>query len=129
MPTYATDLPTLGEKVKDIVREQRAVKPKMQLKARASKGTRPLEKLTAAERRLTRASGSKAIARVLGTKLGARLLPALAIAMTAREVGQAAKEGIEAGVAYRDLERTRAYIQKKYGNPKKAAETRHKIRR
>ena len=78
------ELPKLGGRTKDIIREGKTAKPSLELQSKAkSRASNPLKTLTKAERGLSKDAGkSDAVSRVLGSNLGARLLPALAIGMT-----------------------------------------------
>jgi hypothetical protein len=119
------DLPKLGGRTKDIIRAQRArMEQKLpQAASRSRDIAKPLSRLSAVEKTISRL-GKRSVAKAIGLRLGSHLVPAAAIAMTAYEVYQAGKEGVSAFRAYKDLERTREYLEKKYGNVQKAKATR-----
>jgi hypothetical protein len=134
MPEYRRpEIPRLGGNIRDIRREGLNPKPKMDLHSRASQRIvkKPLAQLDKAAKVVSeRVLGkSGAVARVLGSRLGARLLPALAIAITARDVARATQEGVNAHTAYKDLERTRVHMRQKYGTKARATATRHALTR
>jgi len=118
------DLPRLGGRPKDIIRE--AASKSKGMKVPRAKPISRLGTLARAEKLISKA-GKSPVTRVLGTRLGARLLPALAIALTAKEVYDATKEGINAYTAAKDLERTEKYIKEKYGNIQRAKATREAL--
>jgi hypothetical protein len=113
------DLPKLGGRLKDIKRTPQ--RPKMEVPR--TKPPSRLGKLAKAEKAIAK-SGKSQVARVLGTRLGARLLPALAVALAAKDVYAASREGVNAYVAHKDLARTREHMQKRYGNVQRASATR-----
>lgn len=76
---------------------------------------------------MKRASASTA--KTLATKIGSRLVPALAVASAVNDLARMTNEGINAYMAKKDLEMTRAYVQNKYGTPERAAATRRKMHR
>lgn len=115
------DLPKLGGRAKDIARAQKAAMKPLQVTGRTA--TRRLGGLVAAEEAATQA-GKRGLIKAIGLRLGSRVMPAATIALTAYEVYQAGKEGINAYRAYKDLERTREYLEKRYGNEQRAKATR-----
>ena len=126
MPDPRPSVPRLGGSLKDIIRERQKPKPKSDLFGKRTKAGKPLSKLVKAERAISKGALGKsgAVARVLGTRLGARILPALAIAVTMQEVARASQEGIGAYTAFKDLESTRTHMRQKYGTKARAAATR-----
>lgn len=108
--------------------------PKLELKTRAAeRATRPLRTLSGKEKSLIRSSlmkrASASTAKTLATKIGSRLVPALAVASAVNDLARMTNEGINAYMAKKDLEMTRAYVQNKYGTPERAAATRRKMHR
>ena len=116
------DLPRLGGRLKDIEREATGRMKGIKV-PRLTKPVSRLSTLAKAEKAISRA-GKSQISRVLGSRLGARLLPALAIALAAKDVYDITKEGVNAYVAKQDLERTREHIKEKYGTIQRANATR-----
>ncbi len=120
-------IPRLGGSLKDVFRERQRPKPPLNVPRKPL--PKPLAQLDKAAKTVGRKSGAGAIARVLGSRIGARLLPALAIAITARTVARATQEGIGAYRAHKDLERTAAHVRQQYGTKARAAATRRALRR
>jgi hypothetical protein len=116
------DLPKLGGRLRErqAAAATRAAARDLPKRTPATKVHPGFKALSKAEK----AAGRSQVSRVLATKLGARLLPALAIALTVKEVGTAVKEGVGAYTAYKDLERTREVMQRRYGTKKRAKATR-----
>ncbi len=72
--------------------------------------------------------GGKTIIGTLAKKAAARVTPALAVAMTAFDVGATIKEGIGAYKARQHLKRTAKHVSEKYGSIEKATRTRKAMR-